>query len=451
MSEHPYATGAKYTRYYNPSSAGQNGLQHSHKVSDYAGPHPSAYDPQLPPNTASDVSMRHRLPPRAVQPGAISHPYAAAFSEPANSHVRQPSNTILPSPPVPPSVVQEGKDFTSNHHISITSPDFEKYGVGEALVFAAPSRDEQSSDFDDQPLGTVIPSQQGTLDRITEVEKARDLVAPPSKGSRSRPPSVTLAVSVHSPSSSAIEGRDSTPQLSPTTNISSAHLVISALDNNDDLDEFQDLFYKPPQCGSKHREVTDTSRSIPSDIRTSYSGSALTNLVRSLSEEIGELNVAASDTSLGQRSGGPCAPPSDELSQSYVFMDMLRTPSPDSAGPPAVLRLPSQHYDVLELGIPEDIASSRASSILMTEENDTFGMHSPISTSFSINMYRLQVIPSGKALLTRQEYPPFCISLAEQHPHTLKSRMMPRRPMQSAPSHISIRSFVSWMVYGRAT
>ncbi|OAX34148.1 hypothetical protein K503DRAFT_468081 [Rhizopogon vinicolor AM-OR11-026] len=171
MPDHPYAMATIYTRYYDQSS-GENGPQHAHKVSDYAGPHPSAYGPQLRPSTAtSDVSMRHRLPPRAMQPGAISHPYAAAFSEPASSHVRQPSNTILHIPPVPPSVVQEGKDFTSNHHISISSPNFEQYGVGEALVFAAPSRDEQDSDTEDQPLGTVVPPQQGSNCRYRKSQR----------------------------------------------------------------------------------------------------------------------------------------------------------------------------------------------------------------------------------------------------------------------------------------
>jgi len=143
------------------------------------------------------------------------------------------------------------------------------------------------------------------------------------------------------------------------------------------------LFYRPPQYSNKDKEASDTSRGIPSDIHTSCSGSALTNLVRSLSEEISELNMAASDTSLGQRSGGPNAPRSDELSQSYVFMDMSRTSSPESVNPPAVVRLPSQHYDApFESGVPEDIPSSRASSLLMTEEDDTFGMYSFISISY---------------------------------------------------------------------
>jgi hypothetical protein len=226
-------------------------------------------------------------------------------------------------------------------------------------------------------LGIVIPSQQGTLDRIVDIGKAKDR-APP-KGSKSRPPSVTLIVSTRPPSPTATGGRDfAHPQLSPTTNTSSAHLVISALDNNDDLEEFQDLFYKPPQCSGQHNEANDTSKGIPSDIHSSCSGSALTNLVRSLNEEIGELHIAASDISLGQQSGGVCAQRSDELSQSYVFMDMSRTTSPESVnGPPTVLRLPSQRYDTLfESGVPEDIRSSRASSLLMTEENDTFVMAS---------------------------------------------------------------------------
>lgn len=388
MPSHPYANGAIYTQYLNSSS--EHGLQHPLKMSDYAGPHPSAYDPQLPSNTATnDVSMRHRLPPRAMQPGAISHPYATALSEPANSHARQPSNSVLPTLPVPPTAVQEDNGFTPDNHISISSPDFEKYGVGEVLVFAAPSRDEQESDSEDQSLGTIIPCQQDTLSRIIDKGKAKDLTFTPiaSGHSQSRLPiSDSVVVSTRPPSLisvTAVEGRDSAYSpgtLRTTTNITSAHLVISALDN-DDLDEFQDLFYRPPQnrlssgkSSVKHQDTSETSRGIPSDIHSSYSGSALTNLMRSMSE-IGELHVAASDISYGQRSGGPGDQRSDELSQTYIFMDMSRTSSPVQVDPCAVTQSPAQLYDApFEMGVPEDIESSRASSLLIvSQENDTFG------------------------------------------------------------------------------
>ncbi|KAG1769879.1 hypothetical protein EV702DRAFT_1140557 [Suillus placidus] len=388
MPSHPYATGAIYTRYLNPSS--EHGLQHALRVSDYAGPHPSAYDPQLPSNTAkSDVSMRHRLPPRAMQPGVISHPYATASSEPLNSHARQPSNSVLPTRPVPPRVVQEDKIFTSGNHISISNPDFEKYGIGEALVFAAPSRDEQETDSEDQALGTIIPCQQDTLSRITDKGKAKDSTPAPmaSDNSRSQIPTSNSVVVLTRPPSlisvTAVEGRDFTHSLGAlrtTANITSAHLAISALDN-DDLDEFRDLFYRPPQSrlssgksSVKHQDASETSRGIPSDIHSSYSGSALTNLMRSMSE-IGELHVAASDFSHGQRSGGPGDQRSDELSQTYVFMDMSRTSSPVQVDPCAITQSPAQLYDApFEAGLPEDIESSRASSLLLaSQENDTFG------------------------------------------------------------------------------
>ncbi|KAG2119194.1 hypothetical protein DEU56DRAFT_747471 [Suillus clintonianus] len=386
MPSHPYATGAIYTRYNNPSS--EHALQHVLKVSDYAGPHPSAYDPQLPPNIAtSGVSMRHRLPPRAMQPGAISHPYAAASSEPVNSHARQPSNSVHPTLLVPPSAVQEDHDFASSNHISISSSDFEKYGIGEALVFAAPSRDEQETDSEDQSI-TIIPCQQDTLSRIKDKGKAKEMTSMASGNSHSRiPVSDSVIVSTRPPSLisvTAVGGRDSThpPDAHrPTTSITSAHLVISALDH-DDLDEFQDLFYRPPQSrlssgksSVKHQEASETSRGIPSDIHSSYSGSALTNLMRSMSE-IGELHVEASDLSHGQRSGGLGESRSDDLSQTYVFMDMSRTPSPVQANPRTVSQSPAQLYDApFESGVPEDIESSRASSFLMaSQENDTFGL-----------------------------------------------------------------------------
>jgi hypothetical protein len=151
--------------------------------------------------------------------------------------------------------------------------------------------------------------------------------------------------------------------------------------DNDDLDDFHDLFYRPPQSrlssgksSVKHQDASEPSRGVPSDIHSSYSGSALTNLMRSMSE-IGELHVAASDFSHGQRSGGPGDQRSDELSQMYVFMDMSRTPSPVHVDPCDVTQSPVQLYDApFETGVPEDMESSRASSLLIaSQENDTFG------------------------------------------------------------------------------
>jgi hypothetical protein len=278
----------------------------------------------------------------------------------------------------------QDNSFTSGNHISISSPDFEKYGVGEALVFAAPSQDEQETDSEDQSFGTIIPCQQDTLSRIIDKGKAKDstpaLMA--SNNSLSRiPGSDSVIVSTRPPSLisvTAVEGSTHSPgAIRTTANITSAHLVVSAL-NNDDLDDFQDLFYRPPQrrlssekSSVKHQDASETSRGIPSDIHSSYSGSALTNLMRSMSE-IGELHVAASD---GQRSGGPGDQRSDELSQTYVFMDMSRTPSPVQVDPCAVTQSPTQLYDTpFEVGVPEDIESSRASSpLIASQENDTFG------------------------------------------------------------------------------
>ncbi|KAG1790035.1 hypothetical protein EV424DRAFT_1460471 [Suillus variegatus] len=352
----PAPTTSSGEEYLNPSS--EHGLQHSLKMSDYAGPHPSAYDAQLPSNTATnDVSMRHRLPPRAMQPGAINFTSLRYCID----------NSVLPTLPVPPTAAQEDNGFTSDNHISISRPDFEKYGVGEVLVFAAPSRDEQESDSEDQSLGTIIPRQQDTLSRILDKGKAKDLTSTPiaSDNSLVNPGYPLISVT-------AVEGRDSTYSpgtLRTATNITSAHLVISALDN-DDLDEFQDY----GKSSVKHQDTSETSRGIPSDIHSSYSGSALTNLMRSMSE-IGELHVAASDISYGQRSGGPGDQRSDELSQTYIFMDMSRTSSPVQVDPCAVTQSPAQLYDApFEVGVPEDIESSRASSLLIaSQENDTFG------------------------------------------------------------------------------
>ncbi|KAH7929964.1 hypothetical protein BV22DRAFT_1001736 [Leucogyrophana mollusca] len=400
MPSHPYATGAAYTRYHAAppvSEGGQHLSQHSHKGSDYAGPHPSTLEATFPPpSAASDMSLRHRLPPRAhAQP----HPYAAVSletDEPTTAHERKGSSGRFPSPrPVPPfrigtPVLPVERDFASNANVSVSNADTSQLGIGEALLY--PRNTRKGRDGMGTDTSPAVHRQARYQDPGAEQLSA------PDKG-RARGPPVPPSVSPvdshsHSNNSSTgaqialaqspspvtdedpLERKDIMPQFGHSAHSSSAQLVITALDNNDDLDHFRDLFYKPPSrnVAAAPREdfSSQVSMGIPSDVRSSGSASALTNLVRSLSEELDDLQ----DNAKSQESHAE-----DTLSQEYVFLDLSRSysssPVPvDSVSPH---RLPIHQENVAgtqpESAVPEDVVSSRASSIVERDppENDTFG------------------------------------------------------------------------------
>lgn len=139
LPDHPFAKGSPPSRLepLPPPSQGST-YHHMRTVSEYAGPHPSALDLKLPATVTSNVSLRHRLPPRPaahlVVP-SISHPYGIAASTPAstgrNGQTRQRSQSHTVS-----SQISTLADCALGPHVSVTSAEFEQFGVGKALVYA---------------------------------------------------------------------------------------------------------------------------------------------------------------------------------------------------------------------------------------------------------------------------------------------------------------------------
>ncbi|KAI6040859.1 hypothetical protein EDC04DRAFT_2673005 [Pisolithus marmoratus] len=138
IRDHPFAKGSPPSRQYPlpPLSEGST-HQHIRTVSEYAGPHPSALDLELPITATSNVSLRHRLPPRPaahlVVP-SISHPYGVAATRASaggDGQVRQRSQSHTT-----PSPISMLADCALGPHVSMTSTEFEQFGVGKALVYA---------------------------------------------------------------------------------------------------------------------------------------------------------------------------------------------------------------------------------------------------------------------------------------------------------------------------
>ncbi|KAF8842453.1 hypothetical protein BDN67DRAFT_371643 [Paxillus ammoniavirescens] len=376
MPGHPFSGHPSYSRSYGVGHDTQEEAhttpKHMHKSSEYAGPHRSAFDPNLPPPTAtSDVSMRHRLPPRAnVHLSAAVHPYGSALAqtgEPAASGMGG-HGAVLQVPRTGTSGSSAGHDIQP--HLSFTNADFERYGVGEALVYASFPRPED-----------IIRPEPGDVRQLSppEVESPRRM---DKAKTREQSPSRDTVVRPIQEASGGSHESSSDP--SPTT--PTADVVAPVFDSSDDLDEFQDLFYQPPHpssSGDKHRESSIISKQITCDLPNSESGSALTNLVRSLGEEIEELRAltrAPSDPTRHHKSEDHANWTSSENGPKYVLLDPARcrssspVPIESSAQVPFPIHQESEPVAQLSVVISEDIVSSAASSVLESaEENDTFG------------------------------------------------------------------------------
>ncbi|KAF8137622.1 hypothetical protein EV363DRAFT_1395151 [Boletus edulis] len=329
--------------------------RHTHKSSEYAGPHRSVIDCHLPQlGVASDVSLRHRLPPRAAF-APIPHPYRSALVQ--SDQVGNKRGEVATFKVTEGQEAMEPDTRCSPHpHLSLSHADFERYGVGEALVYASCLRPE-----------------------VPEVKQV-DVQSESLPATESPPPqehSPSCETVVLPPEESSLE-LDSIPSLTHST----IQMVMSAFDNPDDLDEFQDLFYKPhPAPGGQQLEPGATLDQVDD----STPSSPLTHLVRKLSEEVKSLRNLSrtpSDSIPLQRSESQDQR-SNEGGTRFVFMDMTR---PSSSPPPmessSELHVTiqqeccgtiAQHVTV----IPEDVHSSYTSSVLDSpsddHENDTFG------------------------------------------------------------------------------
>ena len=334
--------------------------KHTHKSSEYAGPHPSAIDSNLPRlGSASGVSLRHRLPPRAaIHPpiSPIAHPYQSTTVQLGDKGSEGATLKVTEAH----AAMESG---TPHPHISLSHADFERYGVGEALVYASHPRPEEVPDAKQVDV-------QSESSPVAELPPPRE--QSPSCETVALPPEERDTYSL---------AMTSAPSLTNST----IQMVMSAFDDPDDLDEFQDLFYKPYSAsGGQRREPSVAICQVPADVHSSTSSSPLTHLLRKLSEEVNsqrDPSRTPSDPILPQKSESQ----DDQSNQSgtkFVFMDLAR-----SSSSPAPMESTSQLHVPIQEGsestaqpvmvIPEDVNSSYTSSVLESpfeeQENDTFG------------------------------------------------------------------------------
>ncbi|KAF9233407.1 hypothetical protein BU15DRAFT_80158 [Melanogaster broomeanus] len=328
------------------------------------------YPRMSPPVTSA---LRHRLPPRATaHRSAIPHPYGPAIAPMGEQAGRGGQGDTLQVPGAGASGSSAGRGF--NPHISLNSANFEQYGVGEALVYASRPRSEE-----------IIRPKEGDVQEVLSPEVEPGPRVDKGKAREQSPSRATVVWPLVERFSDSPELISNNPS---SVSVPTAHMMLSGFDTSGDLDEFQDLFYKPPprsSSGYQTQESSVISKQIPSDIHSSESESALTNLVRSLSEEMNELrdlSQAPSDPTSRQKPEGHTDQTETEVGPKYVFLDVARSYSPSTmrTESSAQLRSPAEEEgepaSQLSTDIPEDVVSSRASSVLngpSEEENDTFG------------------------------------------------------------------------------
>ncbi|KAF7799650.1 hypothetical protein EIP86_010890 [Pleurotus ostreatoroseus] len=175
-------------------------------------------------------------------------------------------------------------------------------------------------------------------------------------------------------SSPGMVSHDSSPPLSPRP-----------INTNEDLERYRDLFYRPtPRTTVNLDDDTRSpimsrlpSGSIPFDVssqssRSAYSRSGLSDLARQLSEDLEELRrergsgVSDADSQMwGGRFAGLRGSRPEDMEGPHVVLAHLASATNSSGAENSPLRLPIDTSFVSPAtNVPEDIESSRASSIL---------------------------------------------------------------------------------------
>lgn len=398
IPDHPYAQGIHTTR---PNkSTGEFGPFTSGKGSDFAGPHPSTPKATSIPLGGHDILHRHRLPPQASLPH-MAHPYAM-HSSPVDPtpQIMDAVNVIERQPR--PTVERFGADGPRLVHAYAreSTGNIEPLGVGEALssLHRQGSRDTGMGAGAFQKLvKQTTPANREGADKDNNsdswplrvhrkpVAYAEDEEPSPSQVSSPEhltPPNIRRNASSGTGGTSS----GSSPQHSPRP-----------LGNVDDLDHFHDLFYKPDQptpgasssvaLGKGVRSGASNEAFPPWEVGSSQSvRSGLSSLARKLAEEYEDRrsldqppDLDPSQLAQGQRFGGLRGHrPSDiATSSDFIFSNLSKSnisQHPRSADSILPLHLGQEQMHPDD-NVPEDIQSSRASSILerSSMDEDTFG------------------------------------------------------------------------------
>lgn len=380
MYSHPYAQGGLYT---------YNGDR------DYAGPHPTQ-QVQSPKSTPTDV-QRHRFPPQT-----FVHPYAqASWRNSYQSVVPQ----LRPDSDIPlsdkmwaqfsPGTVRE----VLPHEIQY-SPFLSEHGspggtsgqvildtvsVGEALYNAM--RRPRSKDGDsglgtseDHAIGSNGDGQReesSASESLRATRAVRPYLQPAQKSSSLLPPNST--------------SRTSEPLVPATLRSASGnsqgHSQQSSspgepeLQSTDDMEHFRDLFYRPSTLVDSASVLPSSTGPLTGNSNERWSRrtrSGLTTLARQLSQEFEDLAAEFGESGL-----------EDDSKLRFVLSD---TTSLQDASPEGIRAENIPAFRPSE-NIPEDVQSSRASSIMerLDEGNGTLRMgliESALTPPATVNEFR---------------------------------------------------------------
>ncbi|KAL5498940.1 hypothetical protein ACEPAH_1458 [Sanghuangporus vaninii] len=410
FSDHPYASEPNSVEIPRPA--------------EYAGPHPSRMaEFALTESSLNDVAARHRLPSAVVASRpyteTTSHPYAAAEQR-SRPTLRVPVSSIPPPKKmfadvgtgsireVLPDDIQYSP--YSAQHSENSKHNSEALGVEEALNLAFSRKDSaadekgrqveghtgDTEDFDSRTVGQelIAPALMRSaadyrVERMPQIDESsmreswqnsQDV----DEHGHFLVPTPMSTISFKPKFSPAQNSLDSSPMTSPRQ-----------FKKFDDTEDYSDLFYTPGQpasvsgglraggnsSGSSGEPTPPNESANPLNFREeegfatrrpllARSNSALTNLRRKLSEEyktsIDDRHIFSEDINLKRHvSDVP------EVDEDFVDTnDVISQESPPGASLPLRLGLTHSESPGPVHVIPEDVESSRASSILERYETE---------------------------------------------------------------------------------
>ncbi|KAI5120060.1 hypothetical protein M0805_007810 [Coniferiporia weirii] len=394
------------------------------RASDYAGPHPTkVVDYSLSDPSMHDVSARHRMPVAAArmhtQPQFV-HPYAVVESHsrptlhvPTGSTSSPASMFAQVGSGVVREVMAEEIQYSpySARHPGSFDHDNDQLGVEEALSMAFSHGgigDIQDDERDDDGERT-----------ITDIERSevQTVIVPPRSTTihyRGVPMPQIDEVSGHSSWQTSQDG-DANGNISAqlmtfaSAGVSKANSISSpglmSLDSSpmtsprqfkrfDDTEDYSDLFYRPGQQpyggadrpsssgeqtrGSSSQRAGGSAggeRPVLSPLsRSDSSGSALTNLQRHLGQRYNSRSddeqqyVLSGDEELNRHHNNDLEEGDEDVDDVHAMVSQGSSP-PGAAVPLRMLTSRPMNFDPPHL-IPEDVESSRASSILGRFEHE---------------------------------------------------------------------------------
>lgn len=389
MTGHPFASGTTHG-------------ESIPRASDYAGPHPSKRaEHSSNEMSAGDAKFSHRLPVPTERPSSTSlHPYSAYNQKPRRP-IRIPTYSISPAAKMFAEISPDGirevypdeiqySPYSSRHPGS-SSRNSEALGVEEALNVAFSSRSDSQTTEDenlDAPIVDDVDKQFNTEPKVQELP----MVHTGAYRGRLMPQIDELRESWHASldeeSADFLRVKNDSSTTPNSTFRARASPGMMSIDSSpmtsprhfkqfDDMEDYSDIFYRAPDPGALMRP--SPSRNLSGSTADSEpieklerpllarSNSALTNLKRQLSQKYvqnmqAERHILSEDTGLSRRSED--AGPIEEGNIDDAYAIASQASSPPGAAVPLRATMSRPESSGSAVLIPEDVESSRASSIL---------------------------------------------------------------------------------------